>query len=181
MISLNSISILSLGLGLNLKSYMNLLLIWGPIYPQNIILPLKKGHRGLSFEGMRPSFRRDSSCCSRTERHNCLLIFTGYSPRDGKEEYIPSLLNWDEQMGSRTIGWEEGSNSTAPLKSRQPPTSHWDQSIDSRLKFHSHLFSTRMVPYIHRVIWFENCSEWLPKTSWKPMSECLKGVLGDET
>ena len=93
MISLNSISILSLGLGLNLKSYMNLLLIWGPIYPQNIILPLKKGHRGLSFEGMRPSFRRDSSCCSRTERHNCLLIFTGYSPRDGEDEYIPTLLN----------------------------------------------------------------------------------------
>ena len=39
MISFNSISILSLGLGLNLKSYMDLLLIWGSIYPQNIILP----------------------------------------------------------------------------------------------------------------------------------------------
>ena len=31
---------LLLGLGLNLKSYMDLLLIWGPIYPQNIILPI---------------------------------------------------------------------------------------------------------------------------------------------
>ena len=39
MISFNSISILSLGLEFNLKSYMNLLLIWGSIYPQNIILP----------------------------------------------------------------------------------------------------------------------------------------------
>ena len=39
MISSNSISILSLGFGLNLKSYMDLLLIWGVIYPQNIILP----------------------------------------------------------------------------------------------------------------------------------------------
>ena len=39
MISFNSISILSLSLELNLKSYMDLLLIWGPIYPQNIILP----------------------------------------------------------------------------------------------------------------------------------------------
>ena len=40
MISFNSIFILSLGLRLNLKSYMDLLLIWGPIYPQNIILPI---------------------------------------------------------------------------------------------------------------------------------------------
>ena len=39
MISFNSISILSLGFGLNLKIYMDLLLIWGSIYPQNIILP----------------------------------------------------------------------------------------------------------------------------------------------
>ena len=39
MISFNSISILLLGLGLNLKSYMDFLLIWGSIYPQNIILP----------------------------------------------------------------------------------------------------------------------------------------------
>ena len=30
-------------LQLNLKSYMDLLLIWGPIYPQKIILPMKKG------------------------------------------------------------------------------------------------------------------------------------------
>ena len=28
---------------LNLKSYMDLLLIWGSIYPQKIILPMKKG------------------------------------------------------------------------------------------------------------------------------------------
>ena len=39
MISFNSISILSLSLELNLKSYMDILLIWGAIYPQNIILP----------------------------------------------------------------------------------------------------------------------------------------------
>ena len=141
----------------------------------------KRAFGAAIWERIGPGFKRDSDCCFGTHILNCLLIFTGYSPRDGKEEYIPSLLNQDEQMGSRTIGWEEGSNSAVPLKSRQAPTSHWDQSIDSRLKFHSHLFSMRMVPYIHRVIWFENCSRGLPKTSWRPMSKCLKGVLGYKT
>ena len=76
---------------------------------------------------------------------------------------------------------KEGSNSAAPLKPRQTLTSHWDQSMDSRLKLHPHFFSTRIVSYLHYVIWFENRSGGSPKTSWKSMSECLKGVLGDET
>lgn len=60
--------------------------------------------------------------------------------------------HWQNFQLSRTIEWEESSNSAAPLKPRQAPTSHWDQSMDSRLKLHPHFLSTRMVPYLHRVI-----------------------------
>lgn len=43
------------------------------------------------------------ACCFGTHIRDCLLIFTGYSPHDGKEEYIPTLLNREEQMGSHII------------------------------------------------------------------------------
>ena len=59
---------------------------------------------GAAVWGGSPGFRGDSGCCFGTERHNCLLIFTGYSPRHGEDEYIPTLLNLKMRKATAPLG-----------------------------------------------------------------------------
>lgn len=74
---------------------------------ESVCVGKKRYFGGCCLEGMSSGFRVDSGSCFGTHIRDCLLIFTGYSPRNWENEYIPTLLNMEKQIGSRTGSGKE--------------------------------------------------------------------------